>query len=129
MIDMGRALAQLMLGPDLWKLVSRFNSSLVEVRPLTTLSSPHSDRASFRLRFDSGQTLKGRRFESEAEAELAETISRVLDPSHFPRVLSRRHAAMLIQWVEGEPLAPVHQSPALLKEVGMLHGRLHTITP
>jgi hypothetical protein len=129
MINMGRAWAEVVLGRDLWKLVSRFDSSLVEVTPLTTLPSPHSDRASFRLRFDSGQIMKARRFESAAEAEVAETISRVIDPSHFPRVLFRRRAAMLIQWVEGQPLTAVHVSPALLREIGMLHGRLHTITP
>src|SRR3990172_8198697 len=117
------------LGSDLWRLVVRVSSSLEEITPLTCLPSRCSGRASFRLRFKSGQIIKGRRFETIVDAEMVERISPVLDRRYFPRILSRHRAAMLTEWVEGEALSSQNCGLNLMRECGALHGRLHTIAP
>jgi hypothetical protein len=113
------------LGPDLWALVQTQGSRLVSVTAVGTLRSARRQRAAFRLRFADGRVLKGRRFDSERQAEHAERLSAYLDPSCFPRLLARRGCAVLTEWVQGARLRAAAWSPELLQQAGALHGALH----
>lgn len=115
------------LGEDLWTLVEELHWSLVDVIPLTTLPSPIRQHASFRLRFADGRTLKGRRVDTSAQAERIEYLLQFVDYRHFPKVVSRRGSALLLEWIEGEPLTSTHCQPELLRRCGALHGLLHNI--
>lgn len=114
------------LGEDLWALVQRETSSLMAMTVLTTLPSPLGQRASFRLQFADGLVLKGRRFERGGDAERVESLSQFLDHRHFPRVIGRCGSALLLEWIEGEPLSHAKWPPELLQACGALQGRLHS---
>ncbi len=115
------------LGEDLWELAKTFDGSLSSVIPLTTLPSKHGARGSFRLEFDDGTILKGRRFQSEADAERVELLSALLDHRVFPRVLKRRGAGLLIEWVDGRALLSDRMTPVMVKQCGELMGAMHTV--
>jgi len=114
------------LGKDLWTLIEGLNSPLVEATALTSLPSLWHVRASFRLQFADRRILKGRRFQTDDEAERVEYLSRFLDPRYFPKVFARCRRALLIEWVEGEPLTPAQCQAELLRRCGALQGMLHT---
>lgn len=114
------------LGEDLWALVQGRRSPLVAVTVLTSLPSAFGQRASFRLQFADGRVLKGRRFERGDHAERVENLSQFLDRRHFPRVLGRCGSALLLEWIEGEPLSHAKWPPELLQTCGALQGLVHT---
>ncbi len=115
------------LGEDLWVLVQAQRIPLVDAIPLTTLPSPCRQRASFRLRFGDGRILKGRLLDSNAIAERVEYLSQFLDHRHFPKVLGRRGCALLMEWIEGQPLTSVQCPPELVRCCGALQGLLHSM--
>lgn len=118
--------ARRLLGDELWALVGSLDSPLLDIHVLTRLPSPVSRRASFRLRLADGQILKGRRCETADEAERVEYLWQFLDPGRFPRSLSRRGAALLIEWIEGQSLSASQLSPELLRWCGACQGSLHS---
>jgi hypothetical protein len=100
------------LGGDLWALVEARGGRLVAVTPVATRPSHLRSRAAFCLRFDDGRVLKGRRAASEACAARVERWSGLLDSRHFPRLLARRGAALLSDWVDGVPGTAVDDAVA-----------------
>jgi hypothetical protein len=113
------------LGPDLWALIRTQPSPLVAARPIGTVPSPRRQRLAFRLRFADGRVLKGRRFDSEGQAARIERLSGYLDPRHFPRLVARRGAAILTEWVHGPVLTRAASGSDLLRQAGALQGALH----
>ena len=113
------------LGEDLWALVLAHGGRLVAATPVGTLSLPRRSRAAFRLAFADGHELKGRRVTSDDCAARVERWSSHLDPRHFPRLLARRGAALLSEWVEGTPGAAVADASLLCRQAGALQGALH----
>jgi hypothetical protein len=79
--------------------------------------------SAYRLDTADGRLLKGRRFTSAAEAERAEYVARCLGPRVVPAPLMRSGAALVSEWVDGEP--PTH-APAMLMECGGLQAAVHT---
>lgn len=118
-----------LLGDDLWALAGGVPAGLIEVVPLTTLPSPQSDRASFRLRFADGRILKGCRFEFEGDVRRVAALLPLLDPRFFPRLVASRGAAALLEWADGEPLRAEQCQEGLMEELGALHARLHDVAP
>jgi thiamine kinase-like enzyme len=114
-------------GEDLWALVGALDAPLVGVTCVSSLPSRHRQRGAFRLELPGGRVLKGRRLESSTQAERIEDLSRLLDHRYFPRVLARRGCALLMEWIEGRPLAPSDCHPDLLRRCGALQGSLHSI--
>jgi Ser/Thr protein kinase RdoA (MazF antagonist) len=119
---------QALLGADAWALVERVGTPLAEAQILTRLPSPVMAHASFRLRFTNGRILKVRRVETAAQAERMQAILDVLDARHFPRILDRHAAALLEEWVAGEPLEPP-AAPALASRCGAVLGAMHRVVP
>jgi hypothetical protein len=117
------------LGADLWTLVKAVGPPLKSVSLLTTLSSKCLVRASFRLEFADGTLLKGRRFESDADAERVGLLSRLLDQRHFPRVVDRRGAALLIEWIVGRPVPSEWPDDDIWKHCGEIMGAMHVVRP
>jgi aminoglycoside phosphotransferase len=115
------------LGEDLWTLVEVLDAPLVSVTCVSSLPSLLSQRGAFRLGLADGRILKGRRVESTTVAERIEDLSRLLDHRHFPRVLARRGCALLMEWVEGRPIAASDCHPDLFRRCGALQGALHSI--
>jgi aminoglycoside phosphotransferase (APT) family kinase protein len=94
---------------------------------LTTLPSDKLVRGSFRIEFADGTVRKGRRLGSGADAERIEVLSGLLDPRYFPRTLARRDAALLIEWIDGEPFPLALPSPAVWTQCGEILGAMHTL--
>jgi hypothetical protein len=113
------------LGEDLWALVQQVGVPLVAARLVTTLPTPKSDRACFRLRFADGRVLKGRRAETIGDADRIETLSRLLDGRFFPAVRVRRGRALLTEWIDGTRLRPAHCAVDVIRFVGRLHASIH----
>lgn len=89
------------LGGDLWALTGQLGAPVAAVTTLT--ASRHGPRATFRLTLADGGVVKGRRCEDEAQAVRVEALVEYLDPRHFPRVVQRHRAALLEEWIEGQP--------------------------
>jgi len=96
---------QHLLGEDLLKLINDFNVDLIEVTPVSPLTSPTVKRGSFRLQFSKGQCLKGRRYATVEHAKRVHQLSRYLGTANFPQVISQFRSAMLIVWLDGKPLS------------------------
>jgi hypothetical protein len=73
--------------------VQELDTGLAGITILTTLPSRSRSRAAFRLDLLDGRVVKARRFDSVAEAERVERLSRFLDRRCFPKVLALRGAA------------------------------------
>jgi hypothetical protein len=113
------------LGADLAWLVRARGVPLVEVTEITGLPSPVRSRAAFRLEFADGAKVKGRRMKSAERADLVHRLQGVAGEG-FPRILDRRGEALLIEWIEGRPLATVEVVPAgILRRCGRMLGALH----
>jgi Ser/Thr protein kinase RdoA (MazF antagonist) len=116
------------LGADVRALVERVGSPLAEAHTLTRLPSPVMAHASFRLAFANGRVVKARRVETAAQAERMHAILDALDARHFPRVLDRQGAALLEEWIPGEPMEPP-VAPALTARCGAVLGAMHRTVP
>jgi hypothetical protein len=115
------------IGADLLALIRERSESLVSLTEVSALPSPVRRRAAFRLEFAGGLTLKGRRLESAARASRIERFLG-LGLDGFPRVLSRRGDALLIEWVEGRVLSALDPvPPAVLEQCGRMLGALHRL--
>lgn len=115
------------LGADLWALVQGLGAPLLSASVLTSLPSPLRSHASFRLRFGDGRILKGRRVETSAQAERMEALVSRLDRRHFPRVIARRGAAVLEEWVEGRRVTSRRPGTRVLRSAGEILGAVHAL--
>lgn len=117
------------LGHDLWVLVKAMDSPLVEAVVITDLPSSRLARATFRLQFADGRTLKGRRLDKATRAKRIQDIGRMLDQGCFSRILARHGSALIEEWIEGETLSGVKFGPELLRRCGAILGSVHSIPP
>ena len=115
------------LGPDLAELVREVGVPLRDVTELTRLRSPDRRRAAYCLRFADGTLLKGRRLYSPAHAERVARLMALADDARLPRVRARRGAALLLDWVEGEPLPAASPPAAALAACAALQARIHAL--
>jgi tRNA A-37 threonylcarbamoyl transferase component Bud32 len=123
--DADRALVAAALGADLAELVRRRRIPLVAHAAIGTSPSPVRLTQTYRLDFADGATWKGQCLASQRRAFL---VARLLEAAgnEFPPVIARRHAAIVVPWVEGPSLAALHPLPSgLLERCGRLLGRLH----
>ena len=115
------------IGADLLALIRARPERLISLTEISTLPSPVRRRAAFRLDFEGGLTLKGRRLESPARAQRVEHILG-LTGDGVPRTLDRRGEALLLPWVEGRTLALLDPIPAAaLARCGRILGALHQL--
>jgi hypothetical protein len=115
------------IGADLLSLIRARPERLISLTEISTLPSPVRRRAAFRLEFEGGLTLKGRRLESPDRAERVAHILG-LTGDGFPRALDRRGDALLLPWVEGRTLASLDPiPPAALERCGRILGALHQL--
>lgn len=114
------------LGRDLWSLVCSVPGELTSATPLIGDDYPGYRPSAFRLRFADGSVLKGRRVETPAQAEAVEHVSRSLEYRGLPRVLGRFGAALLSEWIEGQPLSASQCDSRLLRQCGALQGMAHS---
>jgi Ser/Thr protein kinase RdoA (MazF antagonist) len=111
------------VGRDLWSLVESRGGGLREAACLS--GTLHSQRATFRLAFTDGLVVKGRRCETEAQAERVQRLGARLDPRHFPRVLARNGAALFTEWIPGRPLTPDDLTVSRLRACGEILAGVH----
>lgn len=113
------------LPAELSDLIRSMQLRVHTARPLTTLASSTMERAAFKLTLEDGRRLKGRVVRTESEAVRIEALARYLDRNHFPAVVGRRGRALLLDWVDGEPIAGEGQTPAFFEACGEIFGALH----
>ncbi len=116
-----------LLGNDLSELVRGIKVPVATAVPITAKLSPCLQRASFRLNFADGRTLKGRHLQSPEQAERLQEISKLLHNMPFVSVVSRSGSAILEEWVEGEPLAQHLPSLSIIRQAGSILGELSTV--
>lgn len=116
------------LGDDLSSLVRAVDAPLAETTPVYGGTYPGYQPNAFRLRFADGRVLKGRRFDTQAQAETVEYVSRCLDYRGLPRVVARRGTALLMEWVDGQPLSAGNCTPYVLRRCGALQALIHCQT-
>ncbi len=102
---------------------------LVRCESISRHGAARETRDTFRLDFADGVTLKGRRLPSPATAKRVEAVVARLDPERFPHVVARRGAALVEEWIPGEPLDRQGWGPAHLRWAGETLGRVHRIDP
>jgi hypothetical protein len=113
------------LGADLEALVSGRPAPLVEAARIGQRVERPS-RATWRFAFADGSLLKGRRLASEAAARDVEAIVARLDRERFPRVVARRGAALLEEWILGET---AKGGAPLARWAGETLGAVHRTPP
>ena len=115
-------------GRDLWALIRAAGAPLRSGWVLTTLPSPTVAHASLRLTLADGRTVKGRRVERPDQAARMAAIVAGLDPRAFPRILARRGAALLEEWVDGRRL-PARPGLDVIERAGALLAAVHRTPP
>ncbi|MCP4327895.1 MAG: aminoglycoside phosphotransferase family protein [Alphaproteobacteria bacterium] len=119
-----------LLGPDLIALIDEVATPLIEAEVITGLPAAGSSRASFRLAFKDGVTVKGRRFDNADIAERVRALSGLLAADDFSRVLAWRGCATIEEWVDGKVDDTICRQPRLLRFLGARLGKVHaTILP
>lgn len=113
------------LGPDLAALVADVGVPLAAASRITGLPSRLLTRATFRLDFGDGRRLKGRRLDTPDDAERVATLAACVDAPAVTRVVSRRGAALLEEWVSGVALHRRRLGEDDLRRSGALLGAIH----
>lgn len=116
-----------LIGPDLVTLIQRQPVALVEARELTSIRSTHQGRASFRLTFEDGRVLKGRRFRNRERCQIAARLMQLLPDLPLNRVLDVCGDSWLEQWIEGMSLQQADATDALCRWAGSVLGRIHAV--
>jgi aminoglycoside phosphotransferase (APT) family kinase protein len=116
------------MGVHMARLIRARPGRLVSATAVSTLTSARRLAAAFRFEFADGPSLKGHRCHSVKRAEMVHAL---LDRAGegFPPVLAREGDALLLPWVEGQPLAPGAPSSSLLRRCGGILGHLHRVDP
>lgn len=117
-----------LLGEDLWDLVrSTVAAPLVECASITALPTAELSRATFRLAFSNGVTLKGKYLAEVKTAKRIESLLRLLDCPRFPKLLGRYKRALLTEWIEGEVLKIGACKLEMFSDWGRFQGALHSM--
>ncbi|MEM1113359.1 MAG: glycosyltransferase [Pseudomonadota bacterium] len=113
---------------DLLALISEMDAELLAVEPVTRLPSLESLRASYRLTFTGGLTLKGRVLDTSERVNRISQLHPLLDDAVFPALRAARGHAVLEEWVPDA--APVNEEGAreLCYRAGEILGSIHTTT-
>src|SRR5689334_17694078 len=88
--------------------------------------SRSSDAPPARLALADGRVLKGRRLDSPADADRIRTVVARLDRPELPRIVGHRGAALLEEWVVGEPASQSRADVAFIERCGGILGAIHT---
>lgn len=114
------------LGEDLAALVAEAGA----LRAATPLSrrGPDDLATAFHLRFADGSALKGVRLMDPDQAARVAGLAAALGDG-VPRVLARRGAALLTEWIDGDALSAADCDDALLRTCGAWHGWVHALRP
>jgi hypothetical protein len=113
------------LGTDLSALIATLGTSVVESLPITGLRSRTFTRATFRLTLADGRVLKGRRLDSPADADRIRTVVTRLGRPEMPRIVAHRGAALLEEWIVGEPALQSRADVAFIERCGGVLGIIH----
>ncbi len=119
----------LRLGPDLEALVRERPALLARCERISRHGAARETRDTFRLDFEDGVTLKGRLLASPAAARRVEAVVQRLDPERFPRVVARRGAAVVEEWIPGEPLDAQPPREDHLRWAAETLGAIHRLPP
>lgn len=94
------------LGEDLYHLACSQNRELVCVERIAGPGKASDGSMAFRLEFEGGVAMKGRRMFSTSHArKVAYWIETLNDPM-LPTILGRHESALLLEWVSGAAIAP-----------------------
>lgn len=111
------------LPADLAALIAAAGVPLVEATPLSR-RGPEDRPTTWRLRFADGAVRKASVLSSVAHAERVAALAAELGDG-APRLLGRRGATLLGEWVDGPTLADAAGDEAWLPACGAWHGRVH----
>lgn len=114
------------LHPDLLKLVDQHPGSLVSAHEVTRLKSVDSLRATYRLEFSNGSTVKGRVLDESAQVAKFGCLAEFLDRAVFPSVLVSHGHALLEEWKAGTPLNYPEAAAIWSFRAGQVLGSVHT---
>ena len=115
------------IGKDLAELIARQPAALVTAEELTTIRSARQGRASFRLTFEDGRVLKGRRFRTGERCRIAASLVPLL--AHLPLNAMIEHSgdSWLEEWIPGTALTQADTSDGLCRWAGDTMGRIHAV--
>jgi hypothetical protein len=113
------------LAPELLALAQGRGSDVSSVVSLTTLPSTRSRRGAFKVTLVDTRVFKGRMVDSEEAALRIHRLSEYLDRNHFPRVVDRRGRALLVSWIQGDPVGGAPWLEADLERYGRILGSVH----
>jgi len=120
--ELARALSR-----DLRWLASELGSAVAAAHPVSPLRGVDRPRTAFRVDLADGRRVKLRRMKTpERAAELARLLERLADRG-LPRPLLRRDAALVVEWIEGAPLASDPVPLADLREAARLLAAIHAV--
>lgn len=112
------------LGESLWTLAAAMGTPLIGADDLTGQGAD-GVRRTFRLSFENGRILKGRRFATAARAAVVWRILTAAGAPGLARAVSHEGDAMLEEWLEGEVLVLGQVDDRRLREAGRILGALH----
>lgn len=116
------------MGESLWALVATLGTPLVRAETITGIPA-NGARETFRLRFEDGGSLKGRRFRTAAHAEVVWRVLASRTAPFLGRAVAHRDEAMLEEWVEGDILVQGRVDQRLVRAAGQMLGTLHGLPP
>lgn len=116
-----------LIGPDLVTLIARQPAALVETRELTSIRSGNQGRASFRLTFEDGRVLKGRRFRKLERCQIATVTMGLLQDLPLNKVIDVCGDSWLEEWIAGVALQPADTTDPLCRWAGSILGRIHAV--
>jgi len=115
------------LSEDLAALAHQAGSTLIAAVPLSRRGAAQRATA-FQLRFADGTAWKGTELASPDQAASVAALAAAL-PAGVPRVIDRRGAALVSEWVEGATLQDATWTDDVLRACGALQAQVHRCRP
>jgi hypothetical protein len=115
------------LSEDLAALARQAGAALIAVVPLSRRGAAQRATA-FQLRFADGTAWKGTELASPDEAAAVAALAAGL-PAGAPRVIERRGAALVSEWVEGATLQDTPWTDDVLRACGAWQAQVHRCRP
>jgi thiamine kinase-like enzyme len=102
--------------------------AVVACTRISEFSPSRTARHAYRVTLSDGCIVKARRTLSEMRAQAVCDALSALDDDRFARVLARRGAVLIEEWVDGKPLTSEAPRDDHLREAAALLARIHAVS-
>lgn len=116
------------IGDDIFSVLATAGLTPIAAAAITTLPSPISTHATFRITLANGCRIKARRMKGIAKARRFARVRRAVSYTQLPTIIAAEGKIVVEEWIEGTPLSELQLSCERLEQAAKILGELHATT-